>query len=78
MVQGLERDYDISFYPEDLSELVFPEVLFITNEQMRNNYLQYWRAVSFDLTFSLIKEQRITPIAKKRYRLKKGKLVEEE
>ena len=44
---------------------------------MREQFSKYGRAVSFDLTFSLIKEQKVTKVAKKTFRLKKGKVVEE-
>ena len=79
MVQSLQRSYDISFHPEDLEDVIYPEVLFITNDQMRENFNNFGESVSFDLTFSLFKEQRVTKITRKKaYRLKKGKMVEEE
>ena len=55
MMEELNPDYDMKYYPEDLEKIIYPKVLIITNHNMKALYAKYGKCTSFDLTFSLFK-----------------------
>lgn len=59
LLNELENDFMISHQPEVVEEGQLPAILIISNDEMKRNYEQFGRSVSFDLTFSLFKEKAV-------------------
>ena len=74
LMKEIQNDYLISHFPEVLEEGELPTILIITNDEMKKNYEQFGKSVSFDLTFSLFKEK---PVQQEIINEERGKMPKE-